>query len=153
MKLKRVKIKNYSAIERLELRLDPSLMVFHGDNAHGKTSILSAIAAGLGSIPWLLPDVSSIGFIKADRRQRQSLQVKLTTANGFAWRRTIGPRRRRTALRALKEAVGALATRTDFKDLFGGGYVKEYEELRRQKERHEFDFQNAVGGPAKFLYH
>ena len=108
MKLKRVKIENYRAIERLELQLDPSLTVFHGDNAHGKTSILSAIAVGLGSIPQLLPDVSSIGFLKTDRRKLQSLQVELTTTNGFAWWRTMGPRGRRAALRELKEAMEAI---------------------------------------------
>ena len=108
MKLKRVKIENFRAIERLELQLDPSLTVFHGDNAHGKTSILSAIAVGLGSIPKLLPDVSSIGFLKTDRRQLQSLQVELTTSNGFAWRRTMGPRGKRAALRELKEAMEAI---------------------------------------------
>ena len=108
MKLKRVKIENYRAIKRLELQLNPSLTVFHGDNAHGKTSILSAIAVGLGSIPKLLPDVSSIGFLKTDRRQLQSLQVELMTANGFAWRRTMGPRGKRAALRELKEAMEAI---------------------------------------------
>ena len=108
MKLKRVKIENYRAIKRLELQLNPSLTVFHGDNAHGKTSILSAIAVGLGSIPKLFPDVSSIGFLKTDRRQLQSLQVELMTANGFAWRRTMGPRGKRAALRELKEAMEAI---------------------------------------------
>ena len=108
MKLKRVKIENYRAIKRLELQLDPSLTVFHGDNAHGKSSILSAIAVGLGSIPQLLPNVSSIGFLKTDRRQLKSLQVELTTANGFAWRRTMGPRGRHAALRELKEAMEAI---------------------------------------------
>ena len=108
MKLKRVKIENFRAIERLELQLDPSLTVYHGDNAHGKTSILSAIAVGLGSIPRLLPDVSSIGFLKTDRRQLKSLHVELTTANGLAWRRTMGPRGRRAALRDLKEAMEAI---------------------------------------------
>ena len=108
MKLKRVKIENYRAIKRLELQLNPSLTVFHGDNAHGKTSILSAIAVGLGSIPKLFPDVSSIGFLKTDRRQLQSLQVELMTANGFTWRRTMGPRGKRAALRELKEAMEAI---------------------------------------------
>ena len=36
------------AIERLDLPLHPRLTVLHGDNGHGKTSVLTAIAAGLG---------------------------------------------------------------------------------------------------------
>ena len=106
MKLKSVEIENYRAIEHLALQLDSSLAVFHGDNAHGKTSVLSAIAVGLGSIPTLLPDISGIGFLKTDRRQRRSLQIKLTTADGITWRRTMGPQgRRRAVRRELKEAM------------------------------------------------
>lgn len=48
MKLKSVKIENYRAIEKLELPLDPSLTVLHGANGCGKTSVLSAIAVGVG---------------------------------------------------------------------------------------------------------
>ena len=48
MKLKSVEIENYRAIEKLKLPLDPSLTVLHGDNGYGKTSVLSAIAVGLG---------------------------------------------------------------------------------------------------------
>ena len=61
MKLERVEIESYRAIEKLDLPLDPHLTVFHGANGHGKTSVLSAIAAGLGSIPMLLPEVSRVG--------------------------------------------------------------------------------------------
>ena len=68
MKLKCLIVENYRAIEQLELSLDPDLTVFHGDNAHGKTSVLSAIAVALGRIPTLLPGVSGIDFRKADRR-------------------------------------------------------------------------------------
>lgn len=48
MKLKSVKIENYRAINKLEMLLDPSLTVFHGANGCGKTSVLSAIAVGVG---------------------------------------------------------------------------------------------------------
>ena len=105
MKLKSVEIENYRAIEKLRLPLDPTLTVLHGNNAHGKTSILSAIAVGLGSIPTLLPDVSGIGFLQTDRRQVRSLQVTLTTTDGIIWRRTRGPRVEHAALRELREAM------------------------------------------------
>ncbi|MXY63493.1 MAG: AAA family ATPase, partial [Synechococcus sp. SB0665_bin_28] len=37
MKLARVEIENYRAIETLHLALHPGLTVLHGDNGHGKT--------------------------------------------------------------------------------------------------------------------
>ncbi|MDE0225814.1 MAG: AAA family ATPase [Gammaproteobacteria bacterium] len=40
MKLRSVEIENFRAIKYLKLSLDESLTVFHGDNAHGKTSVL-----------------------------------------------------------------------------------------------------------------
>ena len=62
MKLASVEIENFRAIEKLTLALDPRLTVLHGANAHGKTSVLGAIAAGLGAIPDLLSGVFERGF-------------------------------------------------------------------------------------------
>ncbi len=90
MKLESVRIENYRAIERLRLRFDPQLTVLHGDNAHGKTSVLSAIAVGLGAIPTLLPGVSGIGFLKGDRREGRGARISLTTTDGVGWERTSG---------------------------------------------------------------
>ena len=94
MKLKSVEIYNFRAIERLRLRLHPQLTVLHGDNAHGKTSVLSAIALGLGALPTLLPDVSGIGFSKKDRRDGKGARVCLTTTDEVSWDRTSGLTRR-----------------------------------------------------------
>ena len=114
MKLERVETENYRAIEKLDLPLDPALTVFHGANGHGKTSVLGAIAAGLGSIPALLPEVSGVGFLKTDRRGLRPLRVKLRTRDGIEWeRRLFGPQktsglRSSTGRRSLKEAMEAI---------------------------------------------
>ena len=114
VKLKSVEIENYRAIDELNLQLDPQLTVLHGDNAHGKTSILSAIALGLGGIPRLLPGVSGIGFRKTDRRRGASpMWVSVTSTDGVAWkRRMMAGRtgRRVIAQRSLKEAVDAIVS-------------------------------------------
>ena len=111
MKLKHVEIENYRAIETLDLPLDPDLTVFHGDNGHGKTSVLGAIAAGLGSIPMLLPEVSGIGFLKTDLRGLQPILIALTTRDGIRWdRRRQHRKRTRTARRDLKEAIDKIVT-------------------------------------------
>ena len=112
MKLQSVEIENYRAIEEISLQLDPRLTVLHGENAHGKTSLLRAIAVGLGAIPSLLPGVGGVGFQKTDRRQWRSLEVRIETTNGVAWRRTKRRedqqhvlRNRRPALRELRESI------------------------------------------------
>lgn len=71
MKLKSVTIENYRAIENLELSLDQSLIVLHGANGHGKTSVLSAIAVGLGAVEILGPYLhkSNIDFSEEDWRE------------------------------------------------------------------------------------
>ena len=99
MKLERVEIEGYRAIKELDLSFDPALTVFHGDNAHGKTNILSAIAAGLGSIPMLLPDVTGVGFRKTDQRGLQPLHVSLTATNGVTWDQCVFGWQRKTACR------------------------------------------------------
>ena len=98
MKLKTVEIENYRAVEEITLQLHPQLTVLYGDNGHGKTSILSAIAIGLGRIPMLLPGVSGIGFRDTDRRGWRPLRVALRTIDDVAWdrRRTFGHTTRRT---------------------------------------------------------
>ena len=91
MKLKSVEIENYRAIEKLSLTLDPSLTVLHGDNGYGKTSVLSAIAVGLGAIPELLSDVSDLDFHEEDQREgAESPRVSVTAMNGTYWERQSG---------------------------------------------------------------
>ena len=84
MKLKSVEIENYRAIEKLSLSLDPSLTVLHGENGYGKTSVLSAIAVGLGHEDMLGPFLDVfIDFCEGDWREGAgSPRVSLTSMNG-----------------------------------------------------------------------
>ena len=92
MRLRSVEIDNYRAVKHLKLPLDPRLTVFHGDNAQGKTSVLNAIAVGLGAVPTLLPEVSGIGFLDTDRRRSaRYVRVALETTGGTVWERHRGP--------------------------------------------------------------
>ena len=86
MKLKSVEIENYRAIEKLKLPLDPSLTVLHGDNGYGKTSVLSAIAVGVGKIPEMLFDISELDFHEEDLREgAEHSRVSLTATDGTFW--------------------------------------------------------------------
>ncbi len=69
MKLSRITIENFRAVKKLELPLDPQLTVLVGDNAAGKTTILDAIAVGLGAVLTHLPEISGIDFRSNDLRQ------------------------------------------------------------------------------------
>ena len=105
MRLKRALIENYRAITRLELDLHPRMNVFFGGNAKGKTSVLNAIAVGLGGIQKLLPGVSPIRFLDRDRRGTEAVRVELEAADGTKWERTMRGPRRTDRLAALKERL------------------------------------------------
>lgn len=91
MKLASVEIRNFRAIEEMTLPLHPQLTVLHGENGLGKTSVLRAIAVGLGAIPRRLPWVSGVDFSKSDlRRGCTSAEVVLNAVAGGAWGRRTG---------------------------------------------------------------
>lgn len=106
MRLKRVVIENYRAISRLELHLHPQVNVLIGGNGDGKTSVLNAIAVGLGAIPKFLPEVSSVDFLKTDRRRGRPVRVELESRDGARWERTLGGPKKRGRLDALRARVG-----------------------------------------------
>ena len=89
MKLKSVEIENYRAIEKLKLPLDPSLTVLHGDNGYGKTSVLSAIAVGLGHEAMLGPFLDVfIYFCEEDWREgAENPRVSLSSVDEKACKR------------------------------------------------------------------
>ena len=97
MKLAHIEIENFRAIPLLKIPLNDELTVLHGDNADGKTSVLSAIAVGLGSIPRLLPGVSGIDFRGNDLRDKGPMRVTLTTRDGITWFRRRNYQGNRTA--------------------------------------------------------
>lgn len=89
MKLRSVSIQNFRAIASLRLPLDPYLTVLHGRNANGKTSVLAAIAVGLGIIPTLLAGGGGKSFSKLTdvRNDENTATVELETSDGLRWSR------------------------------------------------------------------
>ena len=102
MELRRAVIENYRAITRLELDLHPRMNVLFGGNGKGKTSVLNAVAVGLGSLVTMLPGASSIAFRQRDRRGGEPARVELETTDGTKWDRTRGGPRRLGRLDALR---------------------------------------------------
>ena len=84
MKLDHLIIESYRAIDEFRLPPHPSLTVLHDDNAHGKTTVLSAVAAVLGRISTLLPGVSGIDLRKTSRRTpNRPMRVAVTATKGI----------------------------------------------------------------------
>lgn len=109
MILKEIQIYNYRAIKELKLELDPKLNILHGANGHGKTSILNAIATGLGSIHTLLPEIHGVSFLKSDLRSNVGAKLQLTTTDGLQWSRTLRQQTKQTSpLRDLKSYIDSI---------------------------------------------
>ena len=68
MYLKKVCIKNFKAIDNIELDFQPGVNLLIGDNGVGKTSILEAITVGLGGYLSGIPGVSSKNILQEDIR-------------------------------------------------------------------------------------
>lgn len=68
MRLSSVEIENFRAVERLELPLHERLNVMVGENSAGKTSVIEAIAVGLGAILAYFPECTGRSFKKNDLR-------------------------------------------------------------------------------------
>lgn len=89
MRLASVEIENYRAIKHLVLEPNSSLTVLFGVNGCGKTSVLSGVAMGLGTIQnFLRPKEDRVRFLKTDRRVGAGpMRVAVTTTDGMSWQR------------------------------------------------------------------
>ena len=68
MYLEKVQLKNYKAIEDLEIDLKPGINLLIGDNGSGKTSVLEGIAVALSGLFVNVDGVSTKNIIKEDVR-------------------------------------------------------------------------------------
>lgn len=88
MKIRSVDIQNFRAIGHLALPLDPKLTALHGVNGHGKTSVLGAIALGLGAATRFLTGSAGVAFRQSDLRHGAlSASVTIQTVAGWGWSR------------------------------------------------------------------
>lgn len=93
MNIALISIDNFRSISHLDLALGKKLTLLIGENGSGKTSILDAIAVGLGAVVTLLPKVSGARMKRADIRQYNNQQlpytrIKIHTNEDLVWDRT-----------------------------------------------------------------
>jgi predicted ATP-binding protein involved in virulence len=96
-----VRIQNFRAVRDLTLELDAKVTVLFGVNAAGKTTILDALAIGLGAIVKPVPratgrEFAGSGDIRVPRKDRPDIgerngverpysRVEIRCANGLTW--------------------------------------------------------------------
>jgi predicted ATP-binding protein involved in virulence len=93
MQIKNLTIDNFRAKEHLKLHFGKRLTLLVGENGKGKTTILDAVAIGLGAVLTHLPKVAGFSFKKTDLRQKSNkkaayTRVRIESTGGLAWDRT-----------------------------------------------------------------
>ncbi|MEX1363566.1 MAG: AAA family ATPase [Nannocystaceae bacterium] len=99
--LRELHIQNFRGVQEATIRLDPRVTVLFGANAAGKTTILDALAIGLGAITSKVPGAKGRDFAKRGdlrtRWQRDAVgnptagieapfsRIELRSAEGIAW--------------------------------------------------------------------
>lgn len=86
MKLTSATVKNFKGIEEWNIMFQPGFNLIKGVNGRGKTSVLEAIAVGLGGFVAGLDGVATRHFSKEEIRQ-----VYTTVGDGSYDKRTVVP--------------------------------------------------------------
>ncbi len=73
MRLQYAKIKNFKGIEEWEINFKPGFNLIKGENGRGKTSLLEALAVGLGGFIAGIEGVATRHFSKDEIRQVYSV--------------------------------------------------------------------------------
>ncbi len=91
MKLKKIELTNFRAFDSLQLELEEDVTVLVAWNGQGKTSILDALARGVGPFLTRLPKISGIRTkstdLKLDEKGklRPYLRIAMETTSGVRW--------------------------------------------------------------------
>lgn len=93
MKISKITIDNFRSKDHLEVLLGDKLTLLIGENGAGKTTILDALALGLGAFMTHLPKVSGVNPKQSDIRQVNNelssfMRIRMESANGILWDRT-----------------------------------------------------------------
>jgi predicted ATP-binding protein involved in virulence len=114
MKIKSLKLENFRGKAALNLTLGARLTLLMGINGSGKTTILDALAIGLGTIATQLPGVAGVSFkkqgeiLERDHQKAPYARVSVETTTGLHWDRL---QRRDQTLATARDIVPSYGTR------------------------------------------
>jgi predicted ATP-binding protein involved in virulence len=111
MQITQTTINNFRGKENLNIQLGSRVTLLVGENGSGKTTILDAIAIGLGAILSHLPKVTGITFKNSDLMQDNEkkapyTRIKLKATNDIEWDRTLRRDQSKQTLSNIPSAVG-----------------------------------------------
>lgn len=141
MRLSKVKFNNYRGFENKEFSLDKSVVLFVGDNARGKTSVLKGISLALSSWMSVFPQIDSLKYSLEDVRKVASREnSEIPTFNPCSesyvqgtmvgikgkffveWKRQYGSHSRSDELKKLAKKYLLAAEKENFEQLPYFGY-------------------------------
>lgn len=123
MHIDHIEVKNFRGFEFLHVAMPVGpLTVFAGDNGSGKTSIIDALALGLGGFLSGIPDVPSNSIVKTDIRMKSiflgsvvdrqaQVPVEITCTGSFdsgdaiTWKRSLTSMSGRTTIKDAKAVI------------------------------------------------
>lgn len=128
MHIDSIEVKNFRGFESLHVDIPKGpLTVFAGDNGSGKTSLIDALALGLGGFLSGIPDVPTNSIAKTDIRMKTILvgsvidrqaqvPVEITctgsidSGNTITWKRTLNSLNGRTTIKDAKAIIAKAAS-------------------------------------------
>jgi len=116
MQIKQININNFRGKKNLDINLGSRLTLLVGENGSGKTTILDAIAIGIGAILSHLPKVTGITYTKNDlmqegERKAPFSRIKLKANNNIEWDRTLRRDKSKKTLTKIPSALGLSSLR------------------------------------------
>lgn len=129
MQIKQTIISNFRGKKNLDINLGRRLTLLVGENGSGKTTILDAIAIGLGAFFSHLPKVTGITFKNNDllvegERKAPFARIKIIANNNIEWDRTLRRDKSKKTLKKIPSAIGL----SSLKKFIDGKIIDPYNE-------------------------